>query len=88
MAVPPLPVVVVVSVFFVMGACHGGDSTATRLIHPSDPWPLPGHPEAMKMSCLVEAIFTPVFHRSASDHHVMKVVELGSEPASSAIFRE
>src|SRR5215203_1097601 len=20
-------------------------------IHPSDPWPLPGHPEAMKMSC-------------------------------------
>ena len=20
------------------------------LIHPSDPWPLPGHPEAMKMS--------------------------------------
>jgi hypothetical protein len=19
------------------------------LIHPSDPWPLPGHPEAMKM---------------------------------------
>jgi hypothetical protein len=22
-----------------------------RSIHPSDPWPLPGHPEAMKMSC-------------------------------------
>jgi hypothetical protein len=20
-------------------------------IHPSDPWPLAGHPEAMKMSC-------------------------------------
>jgi hypothetical protein len=23
--------------------------TSRRLIHPSDPWPLPGHPEAMKM---------------------------------------
>jgi hypothetical protein len=22
---------------------------ATRLIHPSDPWPLPGHPESMKL---------------------------------------
>src|SRR5215213_6800417 len=23
----------------------------STLIHPSDPWPLPGHPEAMKMGC-------------------------------------
>src|ERR671911_1428687 len=28
-------------------------------------------------------IFTSVFHRSASDHHLMKMVELGSEPASA-----
>jgi hypothetical protein len=35
----------------------------------------------------LDRIFTPVFHRSASDHHVMKMVELGSEPAS-AIFRK
>jgi hypothetical protein len=30
------------------------------LIHPSDPWPLPGHPEAMKMSCRRD-----YFHTSA-----------------------
>src|SRR5215218_151355 len=26
-------------------------SSFLALIHPSDPWPLPGHPEAMKMGC-------------------------------------
>ena len=28
---------------------------------------------------------TSVFHRSASDHHGMKMVELGSEPASAIV---
>src|SRR5215208_2852423 len=28
-----------------------GPPFALTLLHPSDPWPLAGHPEAMKMSC-------------------------------------
>jgi hypothetical protein len=28
-----------------------GPPFALTLLHPSDPWPLPGHPEAIKMSC-------------------------------------
>jgi hypothetical protein len=35
MAMPPMSVVVVVRVFFVMGVRHGGDSTANQLIHPT-----------------------------------------------------
>src|SRR5215203_5080396 len=37
------------------------------LIHPSDPWPLPGHPEAMKMSCRRD-----YFHTSAEKGYSRK----------------
>ena len=31
--------------------------TLRTSIHPSDPWPLAGHPEAMKMSCRRQGYF-------------------------------
>jgi hypothetical protein len=37
-----------------------GLASCLALIHPSVPWPLPGHPEAMKMSC-----YHGYFHTSA-----------------------
>jgi hypothetical protein len=33
-----------------MMPCSTGQRICRMLIHPSDPWPLQGHPEAMKMA--------------------------------------
>jgi hypothetical protein len=50
-------------------------------IHPSDPWPLPSHPEAMKMSCRRGYFHTSAWKRNSANFAFWGFSEVRTAPA-------
>jgi hypothetical protein len=60
---------------------------ALTLIHPSDPWPLPGHPEAMKKSYRRDYFHTSAWNKNSRNFAKKVVINTAFERCTAPSVR-